>query len=222
MNNEEILLLVKPLLQGSAPEGFVLGDEDISCGEIYWKNGELLQSASYLFQLNFGYSKIALICQELPFVIKIPISYNIHWEDKAQEISTDMRSIDNTIEQEIALWKKMSIALRNIFLENKKIGEINNIPIYIQQKTLPIKQKEYPECLQNNIQAEIYKILLKAKTDIQYFPLAYGAICKYYGVECLKEALNLHITDLHYGNLGIVDGKVKFFDYETLATYPEL
>lgn len=210
---EKVLELLEPLLNKCNKEGFILYDEAIESGEVALEHLQEIELGGYTFVVCLGCSKFVLEGDDFPFVVKIPIRFYSDCSGDENEAVTEM---DNIIESERRMWNKFPTRLKKICLENKKIGQINGIPIYIQQRVPITKDFTYIKMPQEKTLKKTGNVLAKLRLPLPIGvsnEIVYGLVYEDYGKKYVRELAAFHIQDLHCANVGYIKNQIKIFDY---------
>lgn len=181
---------------------------------------------------SWGATKVVLIPADTDYVIKIPITgfYNVDFGISLDDIKgihfkgfIDLDDFDAMRRENFTreyLWNDV----KNIFLPDILIGQINGIPIYIQKKVASIAK--YTHSSVSNEDKEFIKRLTEEtgyiyEVDFEIDARFLSTILHFYNEETVRKFLGeiKMIGDLHAGNYGyLADGSPVVFDY---ASYEE-
>lgn len=188
-------------------------------------------SKSDKYKMNGGATKIVIIPNDADYVIKIPITGTYITEHDADgnkvhilEGRVDMEEFDH-LEHEQSIWRTLNRESKKVFLPNITIGEINGIPIYVQErvaKTFMDTRSDQIEKTEGSVKSA-QKLIEKSgygsndDDDINILNEDFiAAIVEYYDEETARQVLSdaEEIGDLHNENYGFTeDGRPVIFDY---------
>lgn len=152
-------------------------------------------------------------------VVKIPLAGEyIYWKSSilTEEDKYHRYSDDNHLDTEIVYYIDYikNSALKDLFIETKYIGQINNMKIYTQEKTVPFEQTDFPAVSDDTYtSAEECGFYDVVGNDIETICAFYAEFGINKGDEILQELEDWGIRDIHQGNIGYLNGKLKIYDY---------
>ena len=123
---------------------------------------------------------------------------------------------DNHLETEVGYYSDYikNSTLEDLFIETEYVGQINNMKIYIQEKTVPFEQTDFPVLSDDTYasaeESEFYDVV---GDDIETICAFYAEFGINKGDEILQELENWGLRDIHQGNIGYLNGKLKIYDY---------
>lgn len=181
------------------------------------------------YRLGGGATKVVIIPKDADYVIKIPIAgtYITECDADGNEVHTlegkvDMMEFDH-LEREQSTWRILNRESKKVFLPNITIGEINGIPIYIQERVAKtfidtrFDQIEKTEGSVKSAQKLIENSGYGSDDDTSTLNEDFiAAIVEYYDEETARQVLGDagDIGDLHDENYGFTeDGRPVIFDY---------
>ena len=185
----------------------------------------LSESENKEFSLATGITKLVIIPNYRPYVIKIPYSglyrlTNLHYNiineiDFINSTFTQISDVDGDIcYEENEVCENFSEDTCSIIAKNIYVTNLNGIPIYIQEKidhtvNLECHSNVEEKCAELGALPAEVKIAkyLYYKKYYNHFPLHYlYLLLKKYGIYrtmCLYEEIEDNINDLHCGNYGL-------------------
>lgn len=181
------------------------------------------------YKMNGGATKIVIIPNDADYVIKIPITGTYITERDADgneihalEGKVNMTEFDH-LEHEQNVWRILNRESKKVFLPNITVGEINGIPIYVQERVAKTfmdtrsDQIEKTEGSVKSAQKLIEKSGYGSNDDVSILSEDFiAAIVEYYDEETARQVLGDagDIGDLHDENYGFTeDGRPVIFDY---------
>lgn len=185
--------------------------------------------------ISSGVTKLVIIPENTPYVIKIPITgvYNNVDEESTeienQEFKLVAKSTDETTDifgEEETILQSFCEEAKLILLQNYYVGSINDVPIYVQEKVESANERLslFAKPLSNEEKTKMQRVYSNANYSYfdpneEMYPCTDDFmydIIKAYGEEMavrLYEILE-DIDDLHSGNYGYTeDGMPKVFDF---------
>lgn len=181
---------------------------------------------------EYGASKMCIIFQYLPFVVKIPFMYDEPGlGDAAQEYCSNKFPLGHLLEGKYT-WDYCAIessyyeasfeyGVEDLFAKEMCIGYINNYPIYIQTKVTPLADID-SRSLKESSQDTYDKVKSITKEKNRYIDADMDWIANvfaYYGETTFRNLLQFlsdyDINDLHNGNVGYVGEAPVFLDYSS-------
>lgn len=180
------------------------------------------------YRLGGGASKIVIVPKRADYVIKIPITgtYITKQDENGNEVReleghVDLTEFDH-LEREQSIYQILNSGSKKVFLPNITVGEINDIPIYIQEKVEKTfgqinNPAEKFESSMNSAKKIVNQTSYGSQDGIDALDDAFiAAIVEYYGEDVARQVIvdAGDIGDLHEDNYGFtVDGRPVIFDY---------
>ena len=168
----------------------------------------------------WGVSKFVVIPKNKHFVIKIPFSGRYDEEDIYQDFlnanEDNSKSWDYCATEMFLYQKAKKYKVTEFFGKTKYIGNIENYPIYIQEKIIPISKcgsgasHQEKEKTKSHLTEKKYWMF-----NISWLADAY----KYYGEKKCDRFMQFikdyayYLDDLHSDNIGYQRGKPMILDY---------
>lgn len=172
-------------------------------------------------EIENGLSKLVLVFNDLDSVIKIPFIGNDFDEfyNSQESLNEDDKDCDfydwDYCGTEYLIYQiAKEYEVEKMFLETKPLCEMNELPIYIQEKAI-VGKSQMIEPSENSKQ-KYDELCMKGK--IPYYNVMESFI-EYYGdllIEKFTKFLErVNLGDLHSGNIGVsrVDNRPIMFDY---------
>ena len=155
------------------------------------------------------------------YVIKIPFTGFYNWNFDDEEVIPTLAGYwdtKNPCEMEIDIYNEATDRLREILLPTIWVGNINNVPIYVQRKidgSYTNYRYNYKLSNGNERLGRKVKILSYGGYSAIDSIGIYGLISRF-GIEFTKfllEEIDESISDLHTGNYGYLNDNLVIFDY---------
>lgn len=189
---------------------------------------KILAHIPYNFKYIYssGVSKLCIIPIGADFVIKIP--FNSSWNDLDEVYEKFFCATDSFDHQwdycfsELLVYNlSKSENVNKTFCKTRLLGQINNYPIYIQERATPLK------CIPEKVKIDSNEIITETETPSVQYCKSHGFKCfstvwikdamDFYGERRLNKILafikNNHIHDLHNGNIGYIGDRPVLLDF---------
>lgn len=205
----------------------LLEDFDLShlTGKTYQNK---FKSLSNDFLLSSGASKLAIIPKAKDYVIKLPfagVDYQCKEKDEFATFHCRLSKSADYCKADIMVYNEAKdVGMEVFFAEIEQIGEVQGVPVYVQQKA-----EIFGDCIPYEDQLEALddeddEIMTSIKSDYPYLveeeflpPLWVKDFILIYGTSVFDELIDfLHeheIDDLHEENVGYIANMPVLVDY---------
>jgi hypothetical protein len=165
----------------------------------FLKKGEY---KGYSYEIKFGTTKAVIIFKDLNYVIKIPVAGVYRFYPHQDKSFLNSLKVESSLAREEDLYRD-SHAAKAFLLKNIYLGEINNIPIYIQKKVDHFYSEPAQHIKSPYLDSICKELPLSFKLDIVSFYKK--------GEEILEELYWL--GDIHDENIGYIGSRPVCLDY---------
>lgn len=203
---------------GTSPDPTIAMDED---GDI-WNIEDMIG-----YSVMRGATKVVIIPTQEDFVIKLNITGTYLSEKECETFGyefphIDRVSIQNILDEEIAMYDNMPTELKEFIKPNIFIGYFNNIPVYIQEKIKASyeysEEASWERFIKRGDSLKVTEVQTVNKHLIPSFPAPFiSDMFEIFGEENTKTILcqlrESAVYDLNYGNFGYdMENKPCLFD----------